>query len=181
MGEISALVELENTADRNIASEGLRDRATIRRTQVTGVVDTGAVMLVLPENVVDRLGLERQRKVVVSYADERKESRAVAGPVTVHIGNRFMITECVVGPPLSEPLIGQIVLEALDLIADCTNRTVTPRPESPDYPLLKLKCCRARPDTSPSPSCRSVLGTRASRPPREDAGKMPAFPGGRTP
>ena len=159
MGEISALVELENTADRNIASEGLRDRATIRRTQVTGVVDTGAVMLVLPENVVDRLGLERQRKVVVSYADERKESRAVAGPVTVHIGNRFMITECVVGPPLSEPLIGQIVLEALDLIADCTNRTVTPRPESPDYPLLKLKCCRARPDTSPGPSCRSVLGT----------------------
>ena len=139
MGEISTLVELENTADRNIASEGLRDGAAIRRTQVTGVVDTGAVMLVLPENVVDRLGLERQRKVVVFYADERKESRPVAGPVTVHIGNRFMITECIVGPPLSEPLIGQIVLEALDLIADCANRTVTPRPESPDYPLLKLK------------------------------------------
>ena len=148
-------MELKNTADRNIASEGLRDRATIRRTQVTGVVDTGVVMLVLPENVVDRLSLERQRKVVVCYADERKESRAVA----VHIGNRVMITECVVGPPLSEPLIGQIVLEALDLIADCTNRTVTPRPESPDYPLLKLKCCRARPDTSPGSSCRSVLGT----------------------
>ena len=133
-------MELKNTADRNIASEGLRDRATIRRTQVTGVVDTGVVMLVLPENVVDRLSLERQRKVVVCYADERKESRAVA----VHIGNRVMITECVVGPPLSEPLIGQIVLEALDLIADCTNRTVTPRPESLDYPLLKLKCCRKR-------------------------------------
>ena len=139
MGEISALVELENPADRTIASEGLRDESTIRRTRVTGVVDTGAVMLVLPENVVDRLGLERQRKVVVSYADERKESRSVAGPVTIHIGSRFMITECVVGPPLSEPLIVQIVLEALDLIADCTDRTVTPRPESPDYPLLKLK------------------------------------------
>ena len=55
------------------------------------------------------------------------------------IGNRFMSTDCVVGPPLSEPLIGQIILEALDLIADCTNRTLTPRPESPDYPLLKLK------------------------------------------
>ena len=139
MGEISALVELENTADRTIASEGLRDEATIRRTRVTGVVDTGAVMLVLPENVVDRLGLDRRRKVVVSYMDERKESRSVAGPVTIHIGNRFMIAEYVADPPLSEPLIGQIVPEALDLIADCTNRTVTPRPESPDYPLLKLK------------------------------------------
>ena len=102
-------------------------------------MDTGAVMLVLPENVVGRLGLDTQREVIVTCADERKETRPVAGPVTIHIGNRFMITERVVGPPLSEPLIGQIVLEALDLIADCTNRTVAPRPESPDSPLLKLK------------------------------------------
>ena len=52
----------------------------------------------------------------MSYANERRESRPVAGPVTIHIGDRFMITEGVVGPPLSEPLIGQIVLEAPDLI-----------------------------------------------------------------
>lgn len=139
MGELVASVDLENTADRNIVSAGLRDESTIRRTTVDGVVDTGAVMLVLPENVVGCLGLEIQRQVVVTYADERKETRPVAGPVTVRIGNRFMISECVVGPPLSEPLIGQIVLEALDLVADCTNRTVAPRPESPDSPLLKLK------------------------------------------
>ena len=139
MGGIVASVELENTTDRGIASQGLRDESTVRRTTVEGVVDTGAVMLVLPENVVTRLGLRTQREVIVTYADERKETRPVAGPVTVHIGNRFMIAECVVGPPLSEPLIGQIVLEALDLVADCTNRTVGPRPESPDSPLLKLK------------------------------------------
>ena len=139
MGEIVASVELENTADRDNASDGLRDESTIRRTTVKGVVDTGSVMLVLPENVVSRLGLRTRREVVVTYADERKETRPVAGPATVHIGNRFMIAECVIGPPLSEPLIGQIVLEALDLVADCTNRTVGPRPESPDSPLLKLK------------------------------------------
>lgn len=34
-------------------------------------------------------------------------------------------------------MIGQIVLGAIDLIADCANRTLTPR--LPDYPLLKLK------------------------------------------
>ena len=48
-------------------------------------------------------------------------------------------TNCVVGPPLSEPLVGPIVMEAPDLIVDCTDRTLAPRPESPDYPLLKLK------------------------------------------
>ena len=139
MGEIVASMELENTTDRENASEGLRDESTIRRTTVDGVVDTGAVMLVLPENVVNRLGIRTQRQVVVTYADERREMRPVAGPVTIRIGNRFMSTDCVIGPPLSEPLIGQIVLEALDLVADCTNQTVGPRPESPDNPLLKLK------------------------------------------
>ena len=139
MGEIVASMELENTVDRDYASDGMRDESTVRRTTVDGVVDTGAVMLVLPENVVSRLGLRTRRRVVVTYADERKETRPVAGPVTVQIGNRFMNADCVIGPPLSEPLIGQIVLEALDLVADCANRTLAPRPESPDTPLLKLK------------------------------------------
>ena len=139
MGEIVASVELENTTDLDNASDGLRDESTIRRTTVEGVVDTGAAMLVLPENVVSRLGLRTRREAVVTCADERKETRPVAGPVTVRIGNRFMITDAIVGPPLSEPLIGQIVLAALDLVADCANRTVAPRPESPDSPLLKLK------------------------------------------
>ena len=49
-----------------------------------------------------------------------------------------MVTECVVGPPLSEPLIGQIVLSGLDLVADRAHRTLAPRtPE--DYPTLKIK------------------------------------------
>ena len=69
----------------------------------------------------------------MTYAN--RETRQVAGPVTVHIGNR--IAECIVGPPSSESLIGQIMLEALNLVADC--RALGPRPESPDYPLLKLK------------------------------------------
>ena len=139
MGEIVASVELENAVDRGIVSQGLRDESTVRRTTVEGVVATDAVMLMLPENVVSRLGLKRQREVVVAYADERKETCPVAGLVTVHIGYRFMITDCIVGPPLSERLIGQIVLAALDLVADCTNRTLAPRPESPDNPLLKMK------------------------------------------
>ena len=139
MGEIVVSVQLENTVDRDNASDGLRDESTVRRTTVDGVVDTGAVMLVLPEDVVGRLGLRTRREVLVAYANEYRETRQVAGPVTVRIGDRFMNADCIIGPPSSEPLIGQIVLEALDLVADCTNRTLGPRPESPDSPLLKLK------------------------------------------
>ena len=154
MGEIVASMELENTVDRDNASDGRRDESTVCRATVEGVVDTGAVMLVLPEDVVGRLGLRTQRQVAVIYADERrdfsgggrgacpsqeKELRPVAGPVTVQIGNRSMITDCIVGPPSSKPVIGHIVLSALDLVADCRNHTLGPRPESPDRPVLKMK------------------------------------------
>ena len=139
MGEIIASMELENTVDRDNASDGLRDEATVRRATVDGVVDTGATMLVLPEDVVGQLGLRTRRQVTVAYANDYRELRQVAGPVTVQIGNRSMNADCIIGPPSSEPLIGQIVLEALDLVADCGNRTLAPRPDSPDTPLLKLK------------------------------------------
>ncbi len=109
----------------------------MRHTRVAGIVDTGVVMLVLLQNVVGRLGLELRHSAVVTYANERKDERPVAGPVTIGVCDRFMITECMVGPPLSERLIGQIVLEVMDLIADCAIRTLAQR--TPDYPSLELK------------------------------------------
>ena len=139
MGEIVVDAELENPMDRGYFERGHGEESDIRRTSVKAVVDTGAVMLMLPQNVVERLGINIRRTVVVTSADERKEELPVAGPVTVRLCNRFMSIDCVVGPPLSEPLIGQVILESLDLIADCRNQTLAPRPESPDYPLLKMK------------------------------------------
>ena len=136
MGEIAVALGLENYVDRSNAESGIRNDP-VRRVQLEGIVDTGAVMLMLPENVVEQLGLETLRRAVVTYADERRDERPVAGPVAVEVCDRFMVTECVVGPPRSEPLVGQIVLEALDLIADCANRTLSPR--TPGYPSLKLK------------------------------------------
>lgn len=139
MGEITVRAELENVVDRVNWEDGRIQESEIRRYALDATIDTGAVMLVLPQNVVEKLGVRNRRTVIVSYADDRKEERPVAGPLTIKLGDRFMTTDCIVGPPLSEPLIGQVVLEELDLLADCTNRQLIPRPESPDYPLLKLK------------------------------------------
>ena len=136
MGEIVVSIGLENFVDRSNVRSGIRQEP-VRSTRVDGIVDTGAVMLGLPQNVVERLGLELLRTVVVTYADERKEERPVAGSVTIEVCDRSMTTDCIVGPPFSQPLIGQIILEMLDLIPDPTNRTLTPR--MPDYPLLNLK------------------------------------------
>lgn len=139
MGEIKVKIELENAAERHWFLKKKVSENEIKKYNMDAIVDTGAVMLALPQDVVEELGLESVRTVVVSYANEEREERQVAGPVTIKIGKRFMNTDCIVGPPLSEALIGQVVLEELDLIADCQQQTLSPRPESPIYPSLKMK------------------------------------------
>ena len=165
MGEMVALMELENTVDRDNASDGLRDESTVRRATVEGVVDTGAVMLMLPEDVVGRLGLRTRRQVAVTYAKEYREIREVAGPVTVQIGNRFMNADCIVGPPSSEPLIGQIVLEALDLVADRAQSHGRAAPGIAGHPRAEAEVTRTQAEALPMPDAgASVIPSRPATP-----------------
>jgi clan AA aspartic protease len=139
MGAVHATIDLENTTDVDNAEAGLVPMNSIRRYSMRALVDTGAVMLVLPEDVVEHLGLKRRGKTVVSLADDRKADWDVAGPVTVRVGNRQGIFECLVGPPTSEPLFGQILLERLDLLVDALHQQLSVRPESPLLPMLSVK------------------------------------------
>lgn len=139
MGAVHVTIDLENTTDADNAQAGLRPIANVRRHSVRALVDTGAVMLVLPEDVVEHLGLTRRGRSVVTFADERRADWDVAGPVTLRIGNRSGIFECLVAPPTTEPLLGQIPLERMDLIVDPLHQTLGVRPESPIYPMLSVK------------------------------------------
>ena len=138
MGEIVVDVGLENVGDRELAKAGYLHEADVRHATVQAVADTGAVMLALPEDVVERLGVDVVGSVACAYADGRRGNRSVAGPLTVRIGDRSMPANCVVMPAGTDALVGQVVMEQLDLVADCATRTLGPRPESPDRPLLRL-------------------------------------------
>jgi hypothetical protein len=50
-----------------------------------------------------------------------------------------MSATCLIGPTGCEALAGQIVLEELDLIPHPIAEKLTPRPESPFPPTLKIK------------------------------------------
>lgn len=139
MGEVKVELELENAVDRELLRLGYIKEEQRRSARVQALVDSGAVMLVLPQDLVEALGLREVGKAVVTYADERKEERPVAGIVTVRVENRTTSLNCIVGPPNSEPLLGQVVLETMDLLIDCVQQKLVPRPESPFLPLLKLK------------------------------------------
>ncbi len=139
MGEVKVELGLENAVDRGLFRQRYITEDQIRTARVRALVDSGAVMLVLPQDLVEVLGLEEVGKAIVAYADERREERPIAGIVTVRVGTRITSLNCIVGPPSSEPLLGQVVLETMDLLVDCVQQKLLPRPESPILPLLKLK------------------------------------------
>lgn len=103
------------------------------------LVVTGAVLTLLPQDVVKHLRLRTIGTVIVRLADEQRKEMPKAGPVLIEISGRSGYFDCLVGPPNCEPLVGQLVLEELDLIVDSAQQRVTARPESPFLPLLSLK------------------------------------------
>ena len=139
MGEVRVRVTMRNFVDVALAERGSGRIDDIPTSQLDCLVDTGALMVLLPEDEVGKLGLSRGGRVIVTYADDRREELATARGLEVSVLGRKMVTDCVIGPPLCEPLIGQLVLEELDLVVDCARNTLGPRPESPNLPLLKLK------------------------------------------
>lgn len=132
MGEVRAHVILENESDAWL-------KKAPRRIEIDALVDTGAVMTLIPQDVVEALGLPLDGNITVTLANEQKIELPRARFLSLTIGDRQMDTDCLVGPPECEPLIGQLVLERLDLIVDPGRQTLSPRPESPFRPSLKLK------------------------------------------
>jgi clan AA aspartic protease len=137
MGEIRTKVKLSNAVDEALVSLGKLSAAEVRSIEVEGVVDTGAVASVLPVQIVQQLGLVIRGQRVAKFADGRSEAVDITGPVVFEILQRSTIVEALVLG--DEVLIGQTVLEMLDLLADCAGRRVIVNPAHPNQPVLNVR------------------------------------------
>jgi clan AA aspartic protease len=102
------------------------------------LVDTGATTLVLPQDVVDALGLPTFDHLPVRLADGKQYTWPVVGSLGISILNRKMLCDAMVAPAGATALIGQIPLERLDLIVDPKSRDLRVNPASPDAPRLYI-------------------------------------------
>ncbi len=93
------------------------------------LIDTGAVRLILPQFVCDRLGVLQRGRQVAEFADGRNESVPVTYSVLVDIEGRTTMDEALVLG--DEVLIGQTVLEKTDLLVDCARHDWCPTPHIP--------------------------------------------------
>lgn len=137
MGEVKVKVKITNNVDDVLARQGKLARDQVRTVELEGIVDTGAVALILPSHVVAKLGLTRKHKQVAQYADGRLEEVDVTEPVFVELLGRYTSEEALVLG--DEILIGQTVLEKTDLLIDCREQRLVPNPAHPNQPVQKVR------------------------------------------
>lgn len=137
MGEIRVKVKITNAADETLARRGQLAADKVRTYEADAMVDTGAVRSVVPTHVMEQLGVQPRAQRVAEYADGRKEAVGLSEGMLFNILGRDTLEEALVLG--DEVLIGQTILEKLDLLADCANRRLVPNPAHPDQPVSKVK------------------------------------------
>lgn len=137
MGEIRVKVRLTNAMDESLARRGRLTEKEVRVYEADAMVDTGAVRSVVPTHVLQRLGVVVRGEHIANHTDGRRESVGVSGPIIFELQGRDTLEEALVLG--NEVLIGQTVLEKLDLLADCQGRRLIPNPAHPDQPVTKVK------------------------------------------
>jgi predicted aspartyl protease len=137
MGRFSVQFVVANNRDVMQATPGVPIPEGVRHLLLSGVVDSGAARLVLPQRAVDELRFQGHGETTVRYADGRREKRPVVSNVWLQLLGRDGVFSAVVEPDRQDALIGAIVLEELDLLVDCTTHAL--RPREPDSILTEIE------------------------------------------
>ena len=132
MGKTFEKVRIWNVMDE----EGVR-KGIISPIEVSAQIDNGSTTVILTEGLAKSLNLPREdEKVWVRYANGTREQKEVAIGLRVEIMGRKTVCRAIIEPNRDSPLIGQIVLEDLDLWIDSKNGKLVPNPESSEAPML---------------------------------------------
>jgi clan AA aspartic protease len=105
--------------------------------ELKSLVDTGALMLCIPQFVAFQLGLEELDKRPVTIADGSSHQVPYVGPIRVDFENRF----CFVGALVigDETLLGAVPMEDMDLVVHPGSQRLMPNPLHPNKPSYTIK------------------------------------------
>jgi clan AA aspartic protease len=135
MGEVRTKVRLFNNADANAAAEGRLSPDRVRVVEADAMVDTGAIRSCVPASLLEHLGIKPYNQVTVELADGRRSAAGIAEGVSFEIMQRRSSDDALILG--DEVLIGQMLLEKMDLLVDCTRQRLVPA--HPEGAVNKLK------------------------------------------
>lgn len=139
MGKVLVDVEMMNYDDEVMVARGHLKATEVRHTTVNTLVDTGAMLVSIPEEEIARLGLRVVREAVSKYANGQKSVRKIYGPVRIKVMGREDHVLVMASHPGMPALLGQLALEGLDLVVDAKRQRLMPgHPEYPNEQLIEM-------------------------------------------
>lgn len=139
MGLIHAEIELINAEDIGLARKNYIGEDEIKKIRIDMLVDTGSYNLCINEEIQVQLQLPFVEKRSAYTADNRLIEMDVVGPVFVKFKNRTTSCLAMVLPGNSEPLIGAIPLEDMDVLIHPQRQELIVNPDHPYMSVMTLK------------------------------------------
>lgn len=133
-----AKIKLTNYRDLVLAERRGGKKLAVRTIEIEALVDTGATTLVIPAEAAKAIGLGHREMKRVRYADGRTARIPLGETIELELVGRRMTIEPLIERAGTTALIGQIPLEAMELVVDPKSREVRVNPASPDMPTLDL-------------------------------------------
>ncbi len=139
MGLTYAEIELINAEDIALARRNYIGEEEVKHMFVNMLVDSGAYNLCINESIQAQLELPFIEKRKAELANGSIEEFDVVGPVEVRFKNRSTTCRAMVLSGNSEPLLGAIPLEDMDVLIHPLRRELIVNPEHPYYAQMKVK------------------------------------------
>jgi clan AA aspartic protease len=139
MGLVYANIEMINVEDIALHRRGYLPADRVRRMTTRMMVDSGAIMLAINEQIQTQLELPFMYSRAAQLANGSIVELDVVGPLEVRFGDRTSTVNALVLPGNTEPLFGAIPMEEMDLIVDPAQQALTPHPDRPLRPVVSLK------------------------------------------
>lgn len=139
MGLVYADIELINGGDLEMARRNLLDVDEVKRMHVNILVDTGAIMLCINENIQEQLQLPVVETRKAQLANGHIVECNVVAPVEVRFKNRQTTCRAMVLPDDSEPLLGAIPMEDMDVLVHPSRQELIIHPDHPYFAQMKIK------------------------------------------
>jgi clan AA aspartic protease len=139
MGLVYAEIELINGEDLLLARRNIIGKEEIKTMNVSALVDTGAYMLCINENIQEQLQLPLLEKRKGQLANGQIAEYDVVGPVELRFKNRRTMCNAMVLPGDNEVLLGAIPLEDMDVLIHPQRQELIVNPDHPYFAQMKLK------------------------------------------
>ncbi len=128
MGRVLQTAMLRNSADLVYAQQGKLPMDEVRSLEVEFMVDTGASYICLPKQMIQQLGLVKQKEKDVRTANGVVK-RGMFSPVNITIFDRDANLDVMELPDDgTPPLLGYLALEAMDLLVNSKEQKLIVNP-----------------------------------------------------